>query len=95
MLMIPVAGPIASGWAEGTLTRAKELEALAVLALENDPVPNCGALATSLAQHIAAARQAAEKAQTARIRLLSAFGVGDGPLLERAMSTSTPRKVSY
>jgi hypothetical protein len=86
MLMIPVAGPIASGWAEGTLTRAKELEALAVLALENDPVPNCGALATSLAQHIAAARQAAEKAQTGRIRLLGAFGVGDGPLLERAMS---------
>jgi hypothetical protein len=82
----PVAGPVASGWAEATLTRAHELEALAAWARECGGVDNCEALAASVTEHIEAAKEAAIAARTGRMRVLGAFGLGDGPLRERAMS---------
>ena len=55
----PVPGPVPSGWAEATLTRARELEALARWVLSSDDhAVNCSALSASVAQHITAARQA-------------------------------------
>jgi hypothetical protein len=74
------------GWAEGTLTRASELEALDAWARAGNPAPEYAALSASLAGHVAAARQAAEDSGTRRGRLLRRFGLGDGSLLERARS---------
>lgn len=80
----PVGGPVAAGWREGTLTRAKELESLCASVL-SDPrreiQGNHEVLATALLAHIKAARQAAELAAS---RLLRYFRRGS--LMERAMS---------
>ncbi|HEX6361025.1 hypothetical protein [Actinophytocola sp.] len=74
----PVGGPVWSGWREGTLTRAKELESLcAHLAGENPDV-----LARSVLFHIEAARQAAFATKSDPVRRF----FRQGSLLERAMS---------
>jgi hypothetical protein len=79
-----IAGPVSPGWAEGTLTRASELEALAELAFAKDHVPNCESLQSAMERHITAAREAAVAAgeRNAVRRVLG----GDGHLLERATS---------
>jgi hypothetical protein len=81
----PVGGPVPVAWREGTLTRAKELEALCAWVLANHhPPQNCEALKNAIRRHLQAARQAAEAAdldpkKPFRVRR-------SGPLLERAMS---------
>jgi hypothetical protein len=84
----PVGGPVPAGWREGTLTRAKELESLCAWVLANKPHENCDVLAKAIAQHLHAARQAAEGMSVRPRRrfwfLHNAFR--SGSLLERAMS---------
>jgi hypothetical protein len=79
-----IAGPVSPGWAEGTLTRANELEALAELAFARDHVPNCESLRSAMERHVTAAREAAVAAGERNVvrRVLG----GDGHLLERATS---------
>ena len=78
-----VAGPVKVAWREGTLTRAKELEALATWSmcrgddLSADDRAAVAALREALGQHLDAARQAATADRPRR---------DDGSLLERAMS---------
>ena len=82
----PIGGPLKVAWREGTLTRAKELEALATWFVRRDPVSKSGdsvsALYESSLQHLRAARDAATA--TRRLR--------DGALLERAMSRPRCRR---
>lgn len=79
----PIAGPVTAGWREGTLTRAKELEALCAWVLAGSPRPDADALARAVPVHLEAARQAATGVRPhprTWLRLLR------GPQLERAMS---------
>jgi hypothetical protein len=79
----PVGGPVGVAWREGTLTRAKELEALCAWVHANQAVSNGNrngdALTEAVAQHLAAAREAA----TRESRLATPH---NGARLERAMS---------
>jgi hypothetical protein len=80
----PIEGPVWVAWREGTLTRAKELEALAlwvkpVATQENDEV-----LATAIDRHLTAARQAAKVVRLDPHRWFHIFR--NGPLIERAKS---------
>jgi len=69
----PVGGPVWVAWREGTLTRAKELEALAAWCRSQNPRDQV--LAAAVQAHLDAARQAA----TTRRRVLRT-----GPLMERS-----------
>ena len=69
----PVGGPVWVAWREGTLTRAKELEALAAWCRSQNPRDQV--LAGAIQAHLDAARQAA----TARRRVFRT-----GPLMERS-----------
>jgi hypothetical protein len=80
----PVGGPVPVGWREGTLTRAKELEALSAWVQANDPQGNYQVLAEAIARHLEAARDAAQAAKPAPGRRLRVFR--NGALLERALS---------
>jgi hypothetical protein len=80
----PVGGPVASGWREGTLTRAKELEALTGWVLANDPRPGSELLVPAIHMHLAAAREAATAARLQPRRWVR--GTRHGAQLERAMS---------
>ena len=76
-----VGGPVPLAWREGTLTRAKELEALADwLGREPDCPERAGDLLRAIEQHLAAAREAAEHRRERFQRRV------DGALLERAIS---------
>ncbi|HZA80464.1 MAG TPA: hypothetical protein VFC13_03200 [Actinomycetes bacterium] len=80
-----VGGPVAVAWREGTLTRAKELEALCAWVAARSPDAGAGVLAQgAIPRHLEAARQAARGDRLEprrRLRLLR-----NGPLIERAMS---------
>ena len=80
----PVGGPVWVAWREGTLTRAKELEALCAWVLANHPRENCDVLARAIPCHLEAARQAAKGAKLAP-RKWFRFS-RNGPLIERAKS---------
>jgi hypothetical protein len=69
----PVGGPVWVAWREGTLTRAKELEALAAWCRSQNPRDQV--LAAAIQAHLDAARQAA----TTRRRVFRT-----GPLMERS-----------
>lgn len=73
----PIGGPVRVAWREGTLTRAKELEALAAWVRTRRQGLGDGVLETAIRCHLTAAREAA----TARRRLAR-----NGPLMERAAS---------
>jgi hypothetical protein len=80
----PVGGPVTVAWREGTLTRAKELEALCAWVQANHPRARSEVLANAIPRHLDAAREAAEAPRLdprRRFRLLR-----NGSLLERAMS---------
>ena len=80
-----VGGPVAVAWREGTLTRAKELEALCAWVAASSPDAGARVLAQgAIPRHLEAARQAARGDRLEprrRLRLLR-----NGPLIERAMS---------
>jgi len=80
----PVGGPVSSGWREGTLTRAKELEALCAWVLAGSRAENGEVLAKAVLVHIAAAREAAIAATLNPRRRFRFFR--HGSLIERAMS---------
>jgi hypothetical protein len=79
-----VGGPVASGWREGTLTRAKELESLCSWMLASHPRENADLLGKAVLVHIEAARDAATAAKPRPRKAFRFFRYG--PLLERAMS---------
>jgi len=79
-----VGGPVRPGWRESTLTRAKEIETLtAWAAAHNQPEWN-GPLAASIAEHLAAARDAARSVALDPRRWFCLFR--NGALHERAMT---------
>jgi hypothetical protein len=80
----PVGGPVRSGWREGTLTRAKELESLCLWILANEPPENAEVLGRAVLAHIEAARDAANAAKPRPRKAFRFFR--NGSLLERAMS---------
>jgi len=71
-------------WREGTLTRAKELEALCVWLRSRDPRKNDEVLATAIQHHLTAAREAAQVKKLNPPRRFRIFR--NGPLIERATS---------
>ncbi|MEV6305596.1 hypothetical protein AB0M02_39700 [Actinoplanes sp. NPDC051861] len=80
----PVGGPVSVAWREGTLTRAKELEALAAWVRVRHPDQDNEILQEAIRCHLEAARQAARVDKLSprrRMRLLR-----NGPLMERASS---------
>lgn len=79
-----VGGPVTSGWREGTLTRAKELESLCFWMLANQPAGNSQVLAKAVLAHLEAARDAANVVQLKPRKRFRFFR--HGSLLERAMS---------
>lgn len=79
-----VGGPVTSGWREGTLTRAKELESLCFWMLANHPKENGEVLGNAVLVHLEAARDAATAAKLKPRKTFRFFR--HGPLLERAMS---------
>jgi hypothetical protein len=80
--VLPVGGPVWRAWREGTLTRAKELEAQAASVLEDQLPPGSEHLARSIPCHLQAARDAANG-----VRAKYGFPMfRNGSLLERAMS---------
>lgn len=80
----PVGGPVTSGWREGTLTRAKELESLCSWVLANHPRENGDVLAKAVLVHLQAAREAATAAKLNPRKTFRFFR--HGSLIERAMS---------
>jgi hypothetical protein len=77
-------GPVWVAWREGTLTRAKELEALSLWVRRTDRQENDEVLANAIDRHLDAATQAAQVVslnQWKRLRILR-----NGPLMERARS---------
>jgi hypothetical protein len=80
-----VGGPVAVAWREGTLTRAKELEALCAWVAARSPDAGARVLAQgAIPRHLEAARQAAKGEKLEPRRRLRLFR--NGPLIERAMS---------
>jgi hypothetical protein len=79
-----VRGPVRAAWREGTLTRAKELEALSLWLLGDNPSADCRHLADGILYHLEAARQAAEDAELNPRRRVWIFR--GGSRFERAMS---------
>src|SRR4051812_41255396 len=79
-----VGGPVSVAWREGTLTRAKELEALCAWARTNSTRKNGEILAAAIQHHLTAAREAAKVKKLDPHRRLRMFR--NGPLIERARS---------
>jgi hypothetical protein len=81
---LPVGGPVWVAWREGTLTRAKELEALAAWVRSVNPRDQDTVLEAAIGCHLDAARQAATVQKLNPPRRLRVFR--NGPLMERASS---------
>jgi hypothetical protein len=79
-----IEGPVWVAWREGTLTRAKELEALSLWLRPRDTQENDKVLAKAIDRHLDAARQAAKVDPLDPPRRLRIFR--NGPLIERAKS---------
>jgi hypothetical protein len=77
-----IEGPVWVAWREGTLTRAKELEALSLWVRKTDMQENDKVLATAIDCHLTAARQAAKVVRLDPRRRFRIFR--NGPLIERA-----------
>ena len=77
-------GPVWVAWREGTLTRAKELEALSLWVRPRHTQGNDEVLAKAIDRHLDAARQAAKVDPLDPPRRLRIFR--HGPLMERARS---------
>ena len=80
----PVGGPVPVAWREGTLTRARELEALCDWNSQKYPRESDCALVAAIKCHLDAARQAARAQPPEPRKLLWIFR--NGPLIERATS---------
>jgi hypothetical protein len=83
-----IEGPVWVAWREGTLTRAKELEALSLWVRPRDKYGNNKVLVAAVRCHLHAARQAAKVDPLDPPRRLRIFRgiVRNGPLIERARS---------
>jgi hypothetical protein len=79
-----IEGPVWVAWREGTLTRAKELEALGLWVRPRNTQENDEVLAKAIRRHLDAARQAAQVAPLAPSKRFHIFR--NGPLIERARS---------
>ena len=79
-----VGGPVPVAWREGTLTRAKELEALSDWVRARCGRKDDAILATAIQHHLEAARQAAQARKLDPTKPLRIFR--NGPLIERARS---------
>jgi hypothetical protein len=79
-----IEGPVWVAWREGTLTRAKELEALCLSVKPGDKEENDDVLARAIQCHLDAARQAARVGPLDPLRRLGTFR--NGSLIERAKS---------
>ena len=79
-----IEGPVWVAWREGTLTRAKELEALSLWVRPRDTQGNDKVLAEAIDCHLDAARQAAKVDPLDPPRRFRIFR--NGPLIERAKS---------
>ena len=79
-----IEGPVWVAWREGTLTRAKELEALCLWVRPRDPQDKDEVLAKAIQLHLDAARQAARVVPLDPHRRFRVFR--NGPLIERATS---------
>jgi hypothetical protein len=77
-----IEGPVWVAWREGTLTRAKELEALSLWVRPRDTQENHKVLATAVRCHLDAARQAAKVDPLNPHKRFRIFR--NGPLIERA-----------
>jgi len=77
-------GPVSVPWREGTLTRATELESLCAWVQANYPPNQCDILVPAVANHLEAARQAAEGQGLKPKRRFRFFR--NASLLERAKS---------
>jgi hypothetical protein len=75
-----VGGPVSTAWGEGTLTRAKELEALLAWLRPHGTAGDHDHLAKAIAHHLEAAREAASHKKQRPWRPVSGF------LIERAIS---------
>jgi hypothetical protein len=83
----PVGGPVPRPWREGTLTRARELEALWTWVVCKDPPEHYEDLANGILQHLHAAREAAEGKELHPKRWFQRLWLfRKGSRLERAMS---------
>ncbi len=60
---LPVGGPVSAGWRECTLTRVKELDTLCAWASAHQEDERSDVLVEAVAQHLAAAKDAAELAK--------------------------------
>jgi hypothetical protein len=79
----PVGGPVSTGWREGVLTRAKELEARCIGMRGDQENRSVDVLARAALAHIEAAREAAT---TTHVSLRRPFAIfHSGPLRERAL----------
>jgi hypothetical protein len=79
-----IEGPVWVAWREGTLTRAKELEALTLWVRPADTQKNDAVIATAIDRHLTAARQAAKVVRLDPHRRFRIFR--NAPLIERATS---------
>jgi hypothetical protein len=79
-----IEGPVSVAWREGTLTRAKELEALCLWVESSDTQANDEVLRKAIHVHLDAARQAARVDPLKPNKRLRIFR--NGPLIERATS---------
>ena len=80
----PVGGPVPVAWREGTLTRARELEALCDWNSQKHPRQSDCALVAAIKCHLDAARQAAQAQPPEPREWFRIFR--NGPLIERATS---------
>lgn len=80
----PVGGPVKAAWREGTLTRARELEALRDWVLSEPPQKNYQGLSDAILWHLAAAREAAVGARLNPKKFF--WMVRSSSRFERAMS---------
>ena len=86
----PIEGPVSEGWREGTLTRAKELEALCLWVkpkaqqASGEPLTNDEVLTKAIFLHLEAARQAALRQPPEPHERFRVFNYG--PRIERARS---------
>jgi hypothetical protein len=80
----PIEGPVPEGWREGTLTRAKELEALSLWVRSKSRHVDSEVLMEAICLHLAAARQAARGDPLNPHKRYRVFRYG--PRIERARS---------
>jgi hypothetical protein len=92
----PVGGPVPRPWREGTLTRARELQALWTWVVCKDPPEHYEDLAEGILEHLEAAREAAEGKRLHPKRWFRRFWLfRKGSRLERAMSNSTQQRLCF